>query len=57
MEKLTGDQILELIEEKEISWDDLGEENVDWDELSFDFIEIYVYNDNTCRIRFIEDAF
>ena len=33
MEKLTGSQILELIEKKEISWDDLGEENVDWDEL------------------------
>ena len=36
---------------------DMYQNNVDWDELSFDFIEIYVYNDNTCRIRFIEDAF
>ena len=37
MEKLTGNQILELIEEKEISWDLLGEGCVDFNEYSSKF--------------------
>ena len=37
MKKLTGDQILELIEEKKISWDNLGEGCVDFSEYSSKF--------------------
>lgn len=35
MKKLTGDQILELIKEKKISWNDLGKGYVDWEEYGF----------------------
>ena len=33
MENLTGKQILEILKEKKISWDDLGYGYVDWKEL------------------------
>jgi len=40
MEKLTGDEILKGLEERNIPWEDLGDDIIEWEDLPFGKVEL-----------------